>query len=93
VRLLFLCSDRDMNNLIDLSPDALQNDLANGLRSNLGLLRELAAKPKHVPGDEFYQRIAERLIEQMKRAGVEKVTRRVSRAAAVPAQHPAGTQK
>jgi len=73
-----------MVNSVDLDPDALQHDFANGLRSNLSLLRELAVKPKQIPGDEFYHSIAKRLIEQMKRAGVEKVTRRVSRSAAVP---------
>jgi hypothetical protein len=79
-----------MGNSVDLDPDALEHDLANGLRVNLALLRELAGKPKHVPGDHFYQTIARRLIEQMKRAGVEKVTRRVSRSAAVPQPTPGG---
>jgi hypothetical protein len=73
-----------MDNLIDLDPDALQHDLANGLRSNHSLLRELAGKPKHIPGDQFYHTTAKRLIEQTKRGGVEKVTRRTSRSGTVP---------
>jgi len=77
-----------MDNLIDLDPDALQHDLANGLRSSMSLLRELAGKPKHIPGNDQYHAIARRLIEHLKRAGVEKVTRRLSRGAAVPAGRP-----
>lgn len=51
----------------------VQHDLANGLRLSGSLLRELAAKPKHTPGDDYYHAIARRLIEHMKRAGVERV--------------------
>jgi hypothetical protein len=73
-----------MNELIDLDPEALLHDLANGLGSSMSLIRELAGKPKHIPGDEQYHPIARQLIEHMKRAGVEKVTRRISRSASVP---------
>lgn len=77
-----------MDNLVDLNPDALQRDLANGLRRNPGLLRELAVKPKHIPGDDYYHAIARRLIEHTKRAGVERVTRRIGQAASVPTGRP-----
>ena len=35
-----------------------------------------AGKPKHIPGDGHYQAIAKRLVEHLKRSGVEKVVRR-----------------
>ena len=37
------------------------------------------ARRKAVPGDEQYHAIARRLVEHLKRSGVEKVVRRVSR--------------
>jgi hypothetical protein len=58
------------------SVDELVDSLAYVLARSLPLLRRLAAKPKHIPGDEEYRAIAERQVEHLKRAGVEKIIRR-----------------
>jgi hypothetical protein len=42
-------------------------------------LRQVTAKPKHVPGDEIYGEIEKRIIDHLKRHGVETVTLRVGR--------------
>ena len=66
-----------MTDEIESGPEALEQNLANAVRESLPLLRQLAGKPKHVPGDELYHAIAKRLVEHLKRSGVEKVARRV----------------
>ena len=65
-----------MTNEIETGPDSLEQDLASAIRASLPLLRQLAGKPKHIPGDEQYHAIARRLVEHLKRSGVERVVRR-----------------
>ena len=63
---------------VEKSPDDLLHSLAYALAKNLPLLRRLAGKQKHVPGDEDYQEIARRQVEHLKQSGVEKIVRHVA---------------
>ena len=65
-----------MSNQIQTGPDILEQVLASAIRSNMELIRQLAGKPRHIPGDEQYHEIARHLVEHLKRNGVEKVVRR-----------------
>jgi hypothetical protein len=58
------------------SVDELVDSLAYVLARSLPLLRRLAAKPKHMPGDEEYRAIAKRQVEHLKLTGVERIIRR-----------------
>src|SRR5690349_7703091 len=69
---------------IETGPEALEQDLANAVRESLPLIRQLAGKPKRIPGDEQYHAIARRLVEHLQRSGVEKVVRRVNRSHSWP---------
>ena len=60
---------------IDESPDELLSALTFALKANSSLIRDLARKPKHIPADEQYLEIAQRLVQHIKRCGVEKVVR------------------
>jgi hypothetical protein len=73
-----------MSDEIELGPEGLEPALASAIRENLPLIRQLAGKPKHVPGDQQYQAIARRLVEHLKRSGIEKVVRRVARSHSWP---------
>ena len=73
-----------MTDDIETGPEALEQDLANAIQANLPLIRQLAGKPKHIPGDEQYHAIAKSLVEHLKRSGVEKVVRRVNDAHSWP---------
>ena len=48
-----------MANEIEAGPDCLEQDLTSAIREALPLIRQLAGKPKHVPGDEQYGAIRE----------------------------------
>ena len=63
---------------IEKPTDDLLNCLAYALAKNLPLLRRLAGKPKHVPGDEEFHEIARRQVEHLKQSGVEKIIRHVA---------------
>ena len=63
------------------SVDELVDSLAYVLARNLPLLRRLAAKPTHIPGDEEYRAIAQRQVAHLKLTGVERIIRRSASAA------------
>ena len=67
-----------------MGPEGLEQDLACAIRECMPLIRQLAGKPRHIPGDQQYHAIAKRLVEHLKRSGIEKVVRRVARAHAWP---------
>jgi hypothetical protein len=73
---------------IEKPTDDLLNGLAYVLAKNLPLLRRLAGKPKHVPGDKDYQEIARRQVEHLKQAGVEKIVRHVAASHSWPPSDP-----
>ena len=73
-----------MTQEIETNADGLEQDLTDAVRESLPLIRQLAGKPVHVPGDEQYQAIAKRLVEHLKRSGVEKVVRRRSESHSFP---------
>ncbi len=60
-------------NEIEAGPDCLEQDLTSAIREALPLIRQLAGKPKHVPAMNSTARFAKRLVEHLKRAGIEKV--------------------
>jgi hypothetical protein len=64
-----------MTDEIEVGPEALEQALASAIRTNMPLIRQVAGRPKHIPGDEQYRMIARRLVEHLKRSGVEKVVR------------------
>ena len=66
------CCDLGMPDEIESGPEALEQDLANAIPASSPLLRQLAGKPKHIPGDEQYHAIAKRLVEHLKHSGVER---------------------
>jgi hypothetical protein len=66
------------------APEDLEHDFVNFIREYMPSLRELTAKPKHIPGDEFYHQFAKRLIAHLKRRGVERIVRRTSPAHPFP---------
>ena len=68
--------------------DDLLNSLAYVLSKNLPLLRRLAGKPKHVPGDEDYQEIARRQVEHLKQSRVEKIIQHVAGSHSWPPRDP-----
>ena len=72
---------------IEKPTDDLLNSLAYALAKSLPLLRRLAGKPKHVPGDEVYQEIARRQVEHPKESGVEKIIRHIATSHSWPPQN------
>lgn len=69
---------------MEASPDDLTDSLAFALLTQRKTLQRLGRRPGHEPGMEDCQAIAKALVEHLKRTGVKKVVRRVSRSAAVP---------
>jgi hypothetical protein len=66
--------------LVETSPDDLTDSLAFALLKERKTLQRLGRRPSHEPGMEDCQAIAKALVEHLKRTGVEKVVRRVTRA-------------
>jgi hypothetical protein len=66
--------------LVEASPDELTDSLAYALLQERQALRRLGQKPPHEPGNDDCHVIAVRLVEHLKRSGIEKVVRRQSRA-------------
>jgi hypothetical protein len=65
--------------LVEASPDELTDSLAYALLQERQALRRLGQRPPHEPGNDDCHAIAERLVKHLKRTGIEKVVRRVSR--------------
>jgi hypothetical protein len=65
--------------LIEASPDDLTDSLAFALLKERKTLQRLGRRPGHEPGMEDCQTIAKELVEHLKRTGVEKIMRRLSR--------------
>ena len=59
--------------LTEASPDDLTDSLAFALLKERKTLQRLGRRPGHEPGMEDCQAIAVRLVEHLKRSGVEKV--------------------
>jgi hypothetical protein len=70
--------------LIEASPDDLTDSLAYALLQERQALRRLGQKPPFEPGNNECHAIAVRLVAHLKRSGIEKVVRRISRSASVP---------
>jgi hypothetical protein len=66
---------------VERSIDDILDSLAFTLAKNLPMLRRLASKPKHIPGDDEYRALARRQLEHLKLTGVERIIRRGSGAA------------
>jgi len=62
----------------DVSPDDLIHGLTMALCECRGMLRSLARRKAWEPSIDDCRRIAEEQVEQLKRAGVERIIRRVA---------------
>ena len=77
-----------MSSSADVPLEAIISDLTTALSQCRSMLRGLARRKTWEPSIEDCRRIAERQVEHLKRAGVERVTRRVAPAHSM---RPAGT--
>lgn len=71
--------------IVETTPDDLLDSLAFSLLKQRGALKRIGGKAKHEPAMDDCLALARELVEDLKRAGVEKILRRHAAMHSAPA--------